>query len=439
MTDSTDLHHIVVVGGGAGGLELATRLGRRLGRRGRARVTLVDGKLSHVWKPLFHELAAGTLYSYDDTVDYLAQAKRHGFRFRFGHMHGLDRGDRRITLAPVIDESGQELAPERALHYDTLVLAVGSVSNHFGTPGAAEHCMFLDTVDEAERFQRNMAKAYFRAQEQRSPLADGQLSVAIVGAGATGVELAAEMRNAARKAVHYGLDRIDPERDLKLTLIEASERVLPALAPALSERTHRQLEGLGVRVVTGRKVVGVTDGGVALDDGEFIAAEHRVWAAGIKAPDWLAGLDGLTTNRANQIQVTRGLQSTTDPDIFAMGDCAACPMPDGQGLVPPRAQAASQQAIFLATAMTRRLQGRAPGSFTYRDHGSLIALNEGHAVGRLMGSVFGNQLIEGTMARLAYAMLYRKHQATLHGVPTTALTALARWLTRHVHPRLKLH
>lgn len=439
MTDSTDSHRIIVVGGGAGGLELATRLGRRLGRHGRARVTLVDGKLSHVWKPLFHELAAGTLYSYDDTVDYLAQAKRHGFRFQFGHMHGLNRAERRIVLAPVIDETGEELAPERILHYDTLVIAVGSVSNHFDTPGAAEHCMFLDTVAEAERFQRSMAKAYFRAQEQRAPLADGQLSVAIVGAGATGVELAAEMRNAARKAVHYGLDRIDPERDLKLTLIEASDRVLPALAPALSERTHRQLEALGVRVVTRRKVVTVTDGGVELDDGEFIPAEHRVWAAGIKAPDWLAGLDGLATSRTNQIEVTQGLQATTDPDIFAMGDCAACPMPDGQGLVPPRAQAASQQAVFLSTAMERRLRGEEPGSFTYRDRGSLIALNEGHAVGRLMGSVFGNQLIEGTMARLAYTMLYRKHQATLHGVPTTVLTALARWLTRHAHPRLKLH
>ncbi|MDN3516412.1 NAD(P)/FAD-dependent oxidoreductase [Aquisalimonas lutea] len=439
MADQETPHRIVVVGGGAGGLELATRLGRRLGRKGRARITLVDAKLSHVWKPLFHELAAGTLYSYEDTVDYLAQAKRHSFRFQYGYMSGLDRANRRISLAPVFDETGDELAPERTLDYDTLVIAVGSVSNHFNTPGAAEHCMYLDSVSEAERFQRSMAKAYFRAQVQEQPLGEGQLSVAIIGAGATGVELAAELRSAARKAVHYGLDRIDPENDLKLTLVEAADRVLPALSPGLSQRTHQQLEELGVRVITGKKVVAVTGEGVELDGGEFIPADTRVWSAGIKAPEWLADLDGLETNRANQLQVTRSLQTTRDANVFALGDCAACPLPDGEGIVPPRAQAASQQAAFLTRAVERRLRGQEPGSYAYTDYGSLISLSEDHAVGRLMGNVVGTRMIEGNIARLAYASLYRKHLTVLHGLPRVMLTTLAQGLTRHMRPRLKLH
>ncbi len=439
MNNEETPHHIVVIGGGAGGLELATRLGRKLGRRGHARITLVDAKLSHVWKPLFHELAAGTLYSYEDTVDYLAQAKRHSFRFQFGCMTGLDRANRLVRLAPVHDESGDELAPERVLSFDTLVIAVGSISNHFDTPGAAEHCMYLDTVAQAERFQRTMAQAYFRAQVQEEPLAEGQLSVAIIGAGATGVELAAELRDAARKAVHYGLDRIDPETDLKLTLVEAADRVLPALSPGLAERTHAQLRALGVRIITGSKVVAVTSGGIELANGERVAADFKVWAAGIKAPDWLRELDGLETNRINQLQVTRGLQTTNDANVFAMGDCAACSLPDGDGTVPPRAQAASQQAAFLTGALQRRLRGQDPGTFTYKDHGSLISLSEHHAVGRLMGSVFGNKMIEGTMARLAYTTLYRKHLTALHGLPQVILTTLAQALTRHTRPRVKLH
>jgi NADH dehydrogenase len=431
-------HRIVVVGGGAGGLELATRLARRPGRRGTASVTLVDANLTHVWKPLFHEVAAGTLDSQADALPYLAQASRYGFRFHYGRMSGLDRARRVVKLAPVPGDDGQDLVPEREIGYDTLVLAVGSVSNHFGTPGAAEHCMYLDSAAEAQRFQQNMVQAFLRAQTQESPLSDSQLSVAIVGGGATGVELAAELRNAARRAVSYGLDRIDPERDLKLTLIEAADRVLPALSPRLSEKTERELWNLGVRVVTGSKVVEVTREGVRLVDGELVPAEFRVWSAGIKAPDWLAELDGLETGRANQLVVNSSLQATRDEHVFAMGDCAACPLEDG-GTVPPRAQAASQEAAFLARALERRLQGKPLGEFTYEDYGSLISLSDDNAVGRLMGNLFGSLMIEGFMARMAYAMLYKKHLTALHGPWRVVITTLVQALTRHTRPRLKLH
>ncbi|WP_290653757.1 NAD(P)/FAD-dependent oxidoreductase, partial [Aquisalimonas sp.] len=436
MSKTDSPHRILVVGGGAGGLELVTHLGRKLGKRRDAEIMLVDAELAHIWKPLFHEIAAGTLYSYEDTLDYLAQAKRHHFRFQYGRMAGLDRSKQHIRLAAEFDESGAELAPERCLAYDTLVIAVGSVSNHFDTPGAAEHCMYLDSAAEAERFQRMMARAYFRAQVQRQPLAEGQLSIVIVGAGATGVELAGELRDAARKAVHYGLDRIDPDTDLKLTLVEGADRVLPALSPRLSERTYQQLQALGIRVITGNRVVAVTREGVELSGGDFIPAELKVWSAGIQAPDWLRELDGLTTNWANQLEVGRSLQTTEDPNIFAFGDCAACPLPDGEGLVPPRAQAASQQAAFLGKALQHHLRGQSPGTFTYKDRGSLITLSENRAVGRLTGGVFGNLAIEGKVARYAYSALYRKHLTAVHGMPRVLLMTLAQALTRPTRTRL---
>ncbi|HWV10067.1 MAG TPA: FAD-dependent oxidoreductase, partial [Pseudomonas sp.] len=189
-------HRIVIVGGGAGGLELATRLGRTLGKRGQARITLVDANLTHIWKPLLHEVAAGSLNSSEDELNYVAQAKWNRFEFQLGRMSGLDRAARQITLAATLDERGGVLMPERQLSYDSLVIAVGSTTNDFGTPGAAEHCIFLDTREQAERFHRQLLSHYLRAHAGQGENTE-QVSVAIVGAGATGVELAAELHHAA--------------------------------------------------------------------------------------------------------------------------------------------------------------------------------------------------------------------------------------------------
>ena len=133
------------------------------------------------------------------------------------------------------------------MHYDTLVIAVGGICNDFGTPGVQEHCMFLDNHSQADQVQRRLLNACLRAQLQEGPLQEGQLGVAIVGAGATGVELAAELHKATRRLVAYGLDRIDPERDVKISLIEAGPRVLPALPERLAEATTEELQRLGVR------------------------------------------------------------------------------------------------------------------------------------------------------------------------------------------------
>src|SRR5690606_23274616 len=153
-------HHILIVGGGAGGIELATRLGRTLGKRGQARITLVDANLTHIWKPLLHEVAAGSLNSSEDELNYVAQAKWNHFKFQPGRMCGLDRARKAVLLAAKHDENGVELVPQREIAYDTLVLAVGSKTNDFGTLGAAEHCLFLDSRDQAERFHNLLLNQY---------------------------------------------------------------------------------------------------------------------------------------------------------------------------------------------------------------------------------------------------------------------------------------
>ena len=437
-TATTDLHHIVIVGGGAGGIVLATKLGHKLGRKKRARITLIDVSLTHIWKPLLHEVAVGTLDSHKDDVIFLSHAKDHGFSFQQGRMDGLERGRRLVHLAPILDVDGREVIPRRTLTYDTLVIAVGGICNDFGTPGVKQHCMFLDNHQQADQVHRRLLNACLRAQLQDGPLKEGQLGVAIIGAGATGVELAAELHKATRRLVAYGLDRIDPERDIKISLIEAGPRVLPALDERLADATASELARLGVRIHAGEQVVEVTETGVCTKGGLFIPAELKVWSAGVKAHDFLKDLDGLETNRVNQLVVDETLKVTRDERIFAIGDCAACPQPGSERPVPPRAQAAYQQAQTLAKTLVRRLNGEPPVKFVYNDYGSLISLSYS-SVGNLMGNLLGTVMVEGMLARLTYLSLYKKHQLAVHGFVWVALTTLINLLRLPTEPRLKLH
>lgn len=429
-------HRIVIVGGGAGGLELATRLGKTLGKRGRASITLVDANLTHVWKPLLHEVATGSLNSSVDELNYVAQAKWNHFNFQLGRMSGLDRGTKRIQLAALLDESGRERLPARTLPYDTLVIAVGSNTNDFGTLGAAQHCLFLDTREQAERFHQQLLNHYLRAHA--SDVTNESISVAIVGAGATGVELAAELHHAAHELAAYGLDCIQPQ-DMHITLIEAGPRVLPALPERISVPVHRTLEKLGVRVMTNSVVSEVTAETLKTSNGDVIEASLKVWAAGIRAPSFLKDMGGLETNRINQLVVRPTLQTTEDDDIFAFGDCAACPQLDSESNVPPRAQAAHQQASMLVKSLAARLAGNKLPTFVYRDFGSLVSLSRFSAVGNLMGNLTGTVTLEGWLARMFYASLYRMHQIALYGIFPTLMMMLGNRIARGTEPRLKLH
>ncbi|UFN49795.1 NAD(P)/FAD-dependent oxidoreductase [Roseomonas sp. OT10] len=434
------LHRIVIVGGGAGGLELATRLGDTLGRRGEAEISLVDRGRRHLWKPLLHEVAAGSMNVDEHELDYLAQAHWHHFRFRYGEMIGLDRAAKQVLLAPTLDEEGREITPRRTIPYDTLVIAVGSVVNDFGTPGVAEHAIALDTLAQAERFNRRLVNACLRAHTQHGPVRPEQLHVAIIGAGATGSELAAELHRTTRTVIAYGLDRVDPERDIQITLIEAAERILPGLPPRISAAATGVLTRLGVEIRVNAKVSEVRADGVQLADGGFIPSELVVWAAGVKGPAVLAELDGLEVTKTNQLVVGPTLQTTRDADVFAFGDCAAAPRPGHDRPVPPRAQAAHQQAEHLFRQLRRRLRGEAPEPYTYRDFGSLVSLGEERTVGNLMGFLSGkSMMIEGFVARIMYQSLYKMHERALHGWPKVALTTLARLITRRTEPHVKLH
>ncbi len=435
------LHHIVIVGGGAGGLELATRLGDSLGKKKQAVITLIDSTRTHVWKPLLHEIAAGSMNPDKHELEYLAQAHWHHFSFRLGRMDGLDRAKKEVTIAPYFDEDGVEVIARRTFQYDSLVIAIGSTTNDFGIKGAREYSIALDTQDQAEKFHRRLHNALLRAQTQTAPVKAGQLEVVIVGAGATGVELAAELHNTTRELAAYGLDKIDADRDIKISIIEASERVLPALPPKLSQAVDLELRKLRVHIYTGERVTEVADIGVYTHSGRFIPSALVVWAAGIKAPDFLKELDGLETNRINQLLVKQTLQTTVDENIFAFGDCAACPWLGHDGNVPPRAQAAHQQASLLFKSMKKRVANKTNlPDYHYTDYGSLVNLGRYSTVGSLMGTLSGGSMyIEGLFARLMYQSLYKMHLMTLHGVFEVVLQTLGRLITRRTEAQVKLH
>ncbi|MEJ2612323.1 MAG: NAD(P)/FAD-dependent oxidoreductase [Candidatus Thiodiazotropha sp.] len=434
-----DCPKIVIVGGGAAGLELATHLGRKLGKKGRAEVTLIDAARTHVWKPLLHQVAAGTFDPAQHALEYLAHAHWNHYRFRLGAMQGLDRVNRRVILAPLCNDKGEQLIPSRSFSYDYLVLAVGSVSNDFGIPGVSEHCLMLDTKSQAAAFQQKLLETLIKANTQSEPLRDGQIDVAIVGAGATGVELAAQLHQVTRKIAPYGFEEIDAERHVRLHIIDAGPRILPALPENLTAQVQKELESLGIQVHVSEKVTQVTDKAVHTASGLVIPVAIKVWAAGIKAPDFLAGL-GLEKNHINQIKVNPDLSSVGDERIYVIGDCAACVMNEQGDLVPPRAQAAHQEASFVAKALSKRVRNLPfDEKYIYRDYGSLVTLGRYSTVGSLMGAITGSVRVSGWVARWVYLSLYKMHQLTLFGWWRTALTTLARMLRRSVDPAIKLH
>lgn len=425
---------IVIIGGGAGGLELASRLGNKLGRKNRAHITLVDKNHTHIWKPLLHEVATGTLDVEIDQLSYRAHAAAHHFEFQLGSLTAINRDQQQVILA-AIEDDGEQVLAARALEYDYLVLAIGSVSNHFNTPGVAEHCIFLDSPAQAQRFQHHLLMAYLKLNSPAHP--KDKLNIAIVGAGATGVELAAELYHAAAELNLYGYADLRQNR-LNIQLIEAGPRILPALPERIAVAANKELGKLGVTVRTSTKVTAATKTGLQLGQ-QQIEAELMVWAAGIKAPDFLKDIAGLENNRINQLVVNQHLQTSRDARIYAIGDCAGCPLPNNKW-VPPRAQSAHQMATLVAKNIMADIAGKPLKTFQYKDHGSLISLSRFGTVGNLMGNlVGGTMMIEGRLARLAYMSLYRMHQVALHGWRRMLLISLVARINRIVRPKLKLH
>ena len=418
-----------------GGIHLATKLGRVARSRPEISVKLVDAALTHVWKPSLHEFAAGSRGIGDDEVSFLAHSVRNNYEFHLGCLAEVDTEQRFVMLDPVTDDAGRPIVPRRNLGYGTLVLAIGSICSDLGIPGVAENCLFLDNRKQAQSLHREFLNLCLRYDSGALAGDTGSIDIAIVGGGATGVELAAELR----EATHNGIDALIPPARVRINVIEASERLVPGLPERLSRAVKRELERLDIKVFLDSRVSRVTGESIILDDDRSIAAHLKIWAAGIAAPQAIRALRQFQHDRIGRIKVDSTLQATGFDNVFVLGDNACCPWAGKDIPVPPRAQAATQQGAFLVKQLQRRLAGQPLRNFNYKDRGSLVSIADHSAVGSLMGKALGVITFEGRLARWAYLSLYQMHLLSVLGITKTIYLSIASFFAARTRPRLKLH
>lgn len=435
MKDSISPPQIVVVGGGAGGLELATTLGKKLGKTKQAKITLIDPNRVHLWKPLLHEVVGGSLDTGMEALSYRAHSAENHYYFRLGAMDGLDKHKKQLRLAPLTDHHGKQILKPRYIDYDLLVIALGAHANDFGIEGVDTHCFKLDNSQQAEDFHLTFLNRFLQFSETATP--EEKVSVAIVGAGATGVELSAELYNAVDRLEQFGVEHIH-HQSLSVTLIEAAPRILPALDETIACKAEKTLADLGVNICTSRTVKSVSQGTLHTSEAD-IQADLLVWAAGIKAPAFLSELQ-LSTNRINQIEIDDTLKAKGEAFIYAIGDCAFLKTEGENKPVPPTAQAAHQMAAHCSKNIIRQLKNKPPKPFKYCDHGALVSLSRFQTFGSLLDQLFHKHwLIEGSLAHWAYLSLYRQHQLSLHGYWKMLWILLGSLIEKRIKPKLKLY
>lgn len=424
---------IVIVGGGAAGLALASRLGRKFGLSKQMDVCLIDKNTIHIWKPKLHEVAVGVIDQSIEGLQYRDHGLKNGYQYVRGCIEQCDPQTKSIQLAAVINDENEVIIPQRKIEYDYLVLALGGVSNSFNTLGAEQNCIFLDSLNSANRFHDKLLDALLQLNETQD-----KLSIGIVGAGATGVELAAELHHVIESVAEYGYSNISKQH-LEIHLIEAAEKVLPQLPEQVSLRAQAVLSKLGIKLHLAVQVKEVTKQGFITSSGETIKANIKVWAAGVKGPKVLESFSALPITPRNQIDVDQYMQVKGIDNIYALGDCAQLIQDNGKP-VPPRAQAAAQMAETLFKNICLKMKHQPEKPFIYKDYGSLVSLSRFSAVGNLMGNLrTGTFFVEGHLARIMYISLYQRHLISLYGWMSAFVYRLAQKLLRWKRPKLKLH
>jgi NADH dehydrogenase len=430
----------VVIGGGAAGLELVSRLTRHISRRGSdpsfAPVVLVDRALDHVWKPRLHEIATAMQSPAAAASSFLGHASAHGYRFEIGELKQVDPVGYTVTLAPVIGPQGQDVLPERLIPYGRLVLALGSEENDFGIPGAREHCHFLNNTDQAMRIRDALLVGAFRVARGQQE----EFSVVVIGGGATGVELCAEIYHAI-DALRVHEPALDPSR-VRLTVIEAADRLLSANPPEVSTYASQALGTRHVEVILGDRAASIDERGVQLMSGRRIDAQLRIWTAGIRGPRVFEQISALPSTRAGRLQVDDQLRCVGLPDVYAIGDCAEWLDPATGRPAPYTAQVASAQARYLAAALQARIRGHKAASFHFESAGAIVSLGDRGAAGNLttrFGRRSHDQFVQGLSAQLVYAALYRQHELAIHGWRGAFTRLVGDWLNQAFQPDLKLH
>jgi NADH:quinone reductase (non-electrogenic) len=377
-------HHVVVVGGGFGGLQAVSKL-----RHAPIEVTLVDRRNFHLFQPLTYQVATGALSPGEISYPLRAIFKRdRNVRVLLAEVADLDLDARELHLRPV---SGVPV-PER-LGYDTLIVAGGSHYSYFGHEEWRAHAAEVKSLESALAVRSRLLAAFEAAEaESRAEARDAWLTFVVVGAGPTGVEMAGQIGELARDTLRRDFRTIDPRR-ARILVVEAADRVLTSFPPALSAKAERSLQRLGVTVLTGRTVVGIDGAGVTLEDREGgeerIASRAVIWAAGVTASGLagrLAELTGAERDRAGRVTVEPDLTLPGHPEVFAIGDMVRVRALNGKPVVLPGvAPVAMQQGRYVAGVVRARQRGHEHRAFRYRDKGNLATIGRAAAVADIKG------------------------------------------------------
>lgn len=430
---ASQTHRIVIVGGGVGGLALASQLAKRLGKTGKAAVTLVDRGPLHVWKPMLHEFAAGTADPHDKGLAFPVQARRCGFTFAPGDLVAFHPSARKISVRlPGTSESNRLI---REVPYDRLILAMGSHANDFGTSGAKEHCHFIDDLHNALQFNEAL-----RAEIANHAFSGGRITVAIVGGGATGVELAAEIRKLIEVGASFGIP--DLKVRLDVTLIEANSRILKSMDKAAANLAADRLKTLGVRILCNERVSAVDETGCILSEGRRVDAGLMVWTAGVAAGALLRKTAALPLSRSGQVVTDDHLRVKGFEEVYAIGDCSSFHPSNEARPLPPTAQVASQQADYLAKLIAIEITGKSTdarlGPFQYQDRGSLVSLGAYGSFGVLPKKGFVPSLVvRGAWASILHPLFFRIHMFRMLGPLLGTISWLRDGLTRILRPGIK--
>jgi NADH:ubiquinone reductase (H+-translocating) len=380
--------HVVVVGGGFGGLAVARELSRRRHREAPVDVTLIDRRNHHTFQPLLYQVATAGLQPQDIGISLRAILRHRGVNIRLGDVVGVDPAARKLALA-----DGEHLS------YDRLVLAAGAVTQDLGIEGVAEHAFELKWLAHATRLRNHILRCFEAASADASRRRDGTLTFVVAGGGPTGVELVGSIAELVHVLIRNDHPEIDPS-DVHIVLVELMEQLLPSFTERSGKEALEALRDRDIDVRLGVGIAKATDDRVELTDEQVITARTLVWAAGVSASPLVDEL-GVELGPGRRLPVDDRLRLQGHPDIHAIGDIAAAPDRQGDPL-PQLAAVAMQQGKYLGKAIVTESEGREPRAFRYRNKGVMATIGRADAVAELPGRIH----LKGPVAWLAWLALH---------------------------------
>jgi NADH dehydrogenase len=393
---------VVIVGGGFAGLYAAMRLDSLLGYHRDLELTVIDRRNYFLFPPLLPSVATGAIETRQVTYPFRRIFEASNVRFKKEHVDRIDLANKVVHACVDVDDDPTTGAPtviRCETPYDYLILAPGSDSNTFKTPGAIEHAFFMRELGDAIAVRNQVIDCFERAARDADPQRRRELlCFVIVGAGPTGVELASEIRD----LVDHVLMRRYPEiaaDEVVVALIQAAPQVLPGWHDSIVQSATRQLARIGVRVMLSRKVLGVTPFAVTLDGDERLDSRTCVWCAGVKPSALLAACEGLGLHGSGRVELEPDLRARDRPELFVLGDAALC-MHAGKPL-PPLGQVAFQHGKHAAENVARLLAGEPTKPFKYFNYGALVSVGDRFAAVELLGV-----RLSGTLAWFIWRTLY---------------------------------